>query len=163
MKTLFALAIMALALAIPASAVTCSTTSPCVAVTNTNSSMAATVTTNSAGIETSGPGTVTFYRCEGAATSCTAAALTAFIASPSTASVWSIVATGTQTASTRVDNDPEPYGVLLNYATQNSWTGGGTGPVSAIVTFQMGTAPTSAPLAGTVTVVLATGGTSGLQ
>ena len=147
MNKLFALAILALAVTLPTQAqTTCSTTSPCAAITVTNSSVV--TTTN-------------LYICQGAATQCDTTALNSFIAAPTTPSVWRVVSFP-QTTASRVYNDPEPAGALMNYAASNS-NAGGTGPVSGILVFQLPPAPSPVPTAPSLQVKQVTTGNVGPQ
>ena len=89
--------------------------------------------------------TATLYEFTGSQTSCSLAALTAFISSSSTSSQWRAIASFPQKAAIVVYNDPEAYSSLVNYAAVNIPSGGAAGPVSAIIPFQMPTAPQTAP------------------
>jgi hypothetical protein len=145
------------AFAIPAVAqAACSVATPCTTVSITNSTMSATVVTNAQGIQTSGPGTATVYRCIGSA-SCTPALLAAFIAAPTSPSAWIVSGTVPQTSNTASFTDTSAaYGAMLNYAVANSWTGGGTSAPSSPFVIVMPAAPATAPGSPTVTVVLKT-------
>jgi len=160
-STFLMMATVALNAQVPSS---CTPTTPCVAVSWTNSTMAATVTTNAAGVETSGPGTAAVYRCVGTSATCTAAALVGYLASPTTASVWSALTTTlaqTATAATYYDQSI-PYGQTLNYALTNTWSGTQGGLASApsgIFQIAIPSAPTAAPAApNTPTGILVTSG-----
>ena len=113
---------------------------PCFQITVTNASMSATVTTNSSGVQISGPGTLTVWKCVGNASTCTAASLGG--------SPWVAQTAISQTSATGVFADWSiAYGQTLNYAATNSWTGGGTSGYSGVLTFQMPQAPAQAPTA----------------
>lgn len=148
----------------------CSASSPCVKLSWTASGMAATVTTNTSGVQTAGPGFAVVLSCNGGTTStCTQASLNNFLAAqtptnlcPSTTqSVWNCV-TKSLTSTSATYQDPEPYGSLMNYAVQSAWTGGGVSAATPIVTFQIPQAPSqTAPVPGTPSVVFVTSGNVG--
>jgi len=130
----------------------CSVATPCTQISWTNNSMAATVTTNSSGVEISGPGTASVWRCTGSATTCAA--------STWGTSVWvnqtPTPISQTTTLSGYVDSAVS-YGVTYSYIVTNSWTGGGTSGPSTPFVFAMPAAPTTAPsIPSGVTVVLKT-------
>lgn len=132
-----------------ATAPACTTQAPCAPVTITDSQVPG--TTGS---------TMTLYACMGGSGGCNATTLAAFIASPTTPSQWSQVIFPA-TKSPLVYNYPVQYGALMNWAASTSLSGGPSGPVSAIVTFQVPeatTAPTVSAGPG-----LVTSGTSGAQ
>jgi hypothetical protein len=145
----------------------CTIATPCVAVNWTNTSMAATLATNSAGVETSGPGTAAVYRCIGSASACSAASLTASNCSSGTCaagSPWSILSnTIAQAAAAGNYTDPAiSYGETVNYAITNTWSGSQGGVASGysgIFQLAIGAAPSASPAApATPTGVLVTSG-----
>jgi hypothetical protein len=145
----------------------CSVSSPCFDLSWSNASMAATVATSAAGVETAGPGTAAVYRCIGAAGVCSAASLAASGCSSGTCvagSPWSILSnTIAQVAPAATYRDPAiGYNETLNYAVTDTWTGAQGGVASSysgIFQYAVGTAPSAAPATpGTPTGVLVTSG-----
>jgi hypothetical protein len=132
----------------------------CVRLTWTNVQMTATVTTNSAGKETSGPGVANVYECTGPTNVCTSASLST-IGHPG--SPWHLLppARGTTcnvrgTACSVAQKSPSgvyedvssvAYGQTRNYVVTNTWTGskgGGPSGFSSITQLVLRAAPATA-------------------
>lgn len=119
---------------------TCSVSTPCTTVTWTNASMTSTVVMNSSGVQISGPGLATIWRCVGTSITCSASAFGS--------SVWVNLTpngvTQTTTAGSYIDA-AVAYGQSLNYIVTDAWTGGGNGPASLPLVFAMPAAPSAVP------------------
>jgi hypothetical protein len=161
MKKIFAIVVLVLAFAAIAPAQTSlqtacqaptAATTPCVNATWTNSSMAAAVTTNASGQETSGPGTAEIWGCVGTATStqCTPAMMPAVASeTPAQGSAWVLLGTIAQTqaaGSAGVAN--LNWGTMYQIAVRNLWTAsGGPGAFSNVLQIQINPVPVTRPAA----------------
>ena len=126
---------------------TCSVNTPCTTIGWNGPSATATT-----------PVMATIYKCVGNATNCSLAALNAFIASPTTPSVWSVAGKLTQSTANASYTDPVSYGQLLNYSIGQVYVGGALAAApSPLVVVAIPTAPSVAPSSAMgVTVVLKT-------
>lgn len=116
---------------------------PCVHLTWTSAQIAATVTTNRAGKEISGPGVANVYECTGPSTVCTTASLSTIgqpgspwqllpAAPGTTCMVGSAPCSVAQTTSSGAYQDVSgvAYGQTRNYVVTNTWTGSQGGVAS---------------------------------
>ena len=115
--------------------------------------MAATVTTNGAGVETAAPGYATIWRCMGTSTTCAASTMGTSVwtaLGPGTPAVNAANGTVAQTAPAGQFYDQTiAYNTTYNYYVTASWTGGATSTPSAIFQVAVGAAPLQTPGAPT--------------
>lgn len=152
-----------------AQGVTCSPTNPCNVVSVTSPAMAAAVTLNSVGVQTSGPGYSKIQKCIGTATQCAASTLGTSVwttlsggaSSGCPAGTAGVSCTMAQTAATVSFADLAAYSQTVNYAITLTWTGAQGGVASSPILCS-GTMPApaaGAPPAPTATVAAKTSGT----
>ena len=135
---------------------------PCVHLSWSDASAAATVTNSPAGVEQSGPVGIAVLRCTGDSTVCTSASLPSQSGTQQAVgnSTWTVV-TGsspvnqTTTAADYYDNTSLVYGTTYTWTAVAWFTGTGGGPVSGYSNFStatFGAAPKATPSApGSVT------------
>lgn len=134
----------------------CSTASgfPCIDLTWTTASCAATVTNNAQGMETTGPCGSAVLRCTGTGSACGTSTLPAQTTIPVVGnSTWTVVTqslTQTTPAGEYFDNSNLLYGSTYNWVVVSWYSGSGGGPVSAYSNFSQTTFG-SAPKASTAT------------